>query len=82
MNDQVVAASLFVEDFCAIHECPTKTLSNIQRCFHKYFAAMDSNKKQKSYLNTNLELESYKFCIPTLVSHPLLKLFAIIQPMF
>jgi hypothetical protein len=57
-------------------------LFSIQGRFHKYFIAMDSNKKQKTYMGINIKLETYKFCTPTLAPHPLSKLFSIIQPTY
>ncbi len=78
----VTICCLFVEDFRVIHECPSKTLFSIQGRFHKYFIAMDSNKKQKTYMGINIKLETYKFCTLTLAPHPLSKLFSIIQPTY
>jgi hypothetical protein len=68
--------NFFVEDFCAIHKNPSKTLPNI-RMWYKNFTTMDSTQSKKTYINISLELESCKFC--TLAPHLLSKLLAIIQ---
>jgi hypothetical protein len=43
---------------------------------------MDSNKKQNSYLNINLELESCKFYILAPAPHRLLKLLVVFNQHF